>query len=842
MKISQIQMTMVLFFVVFGLFSKPAKTEPVPLSDVVIHSSNATRTVRDIRVQGNYPILSKNIRKQIALQPGAYFNESHLADSIATIEKYLEKNGYYDSQVSITPRFHERYHTVDLIVRIQKGKTYKIRNVMVNGNQSIHARILKNKISRFLRFRPARLKKDLKRIKKMYVKKGFVRARIKVENLQFDDVAGKVDITLSVRENKKLRVEFIGKTVLSRGRLHDIIGLDKQNSYDRYAIRLAKQRLENHYKKNGFAHVDIKTEILKPTPQDILVRYYIHPGLRIELKEIKFEGNKKIGGKKLKSVILSQESALLTRKFFQEKKLIKDQAALRQIYKSKGFFDASIGEVQITENSFGDQKLLLFPIVEGQPYQIGSVHIASDKRKEERYLIKKSDLKTGKDFAQEDIIKAQEKITDILNNQGYAYAHLTTNATINHAHHSVDVDIRVDRGEKVRIGKIIISGNHLTREKVIRKNLKIREGWLFIYQQILDAQLNLRKLGVFSSVRITPLGFEEKKNIIDLIIVVTERKTLSFNIQAGFDNRHLGNGEISFTKYNLFGSARQFNIRGIVGQKYNRGEMTFYSPRVFGASWNLANQYFGEYAIEPNYVSASYGSFINTLKNYGPHWTFGFKEQVIHTEVYESKSNVALLGDSLFDNSFNEFQLSLLFDNRDNFSDPQKGAYILLRNELNTDLSDTSNNFNSIEINASHHQGFFKRFTLNNTLRYWHTFKITQNPRIPVNKLFFLGGADTVRGFEEDGLDPAGGTVAFIYNSELHFRITPSIKLAAFFDAGLLKDDINEIAWSDVRESAGVGLRYFTPIGPIRLDYGFILDRQADEPKSRLHFSFGYFF
>lgn len=842
MRVSRYKITIALFLIVFGLFSKPAKTEPITPSDMVIHGPNATRTVRDIRMHGNYPILSKNIRKQITLQSGAYFNETHLADSIAAITEYLEKNGYHDSNVSITPKLHERYNTVDLIVRIKKGKTYKIRDITVNGNQIVDARVLKNKISRFMRFRSTRLKKDLKRIKKMYVKKGFVRARVKVDNLQFDDAAGKVDITLSVRENKKLRVEFVGKTILSRGRLHGIVGLDKQNSYDRYAIRLAGQRLENHYKKNGFANIDIKTEILKPTPQDILVRYYIHPGRRIELKKIDFQGNKKVSGKKLKSVMLSQESALLTRRFFQEKKLIKDRAALQQLYKSQGFFDANVGEVLVTENKFGDQKSILFPIAEGERYQIGSVRISSTKRKEERYLIKKSGLKTGKDFIQDDIVKAQEEITDVLNNQGYAYANLKNNATINHANHSLDVDITVDRGEKVHIGKIIISGNNLTRENVIRKNLKIREGGLFIYQQILDAQLNLRKLGVFSAVRITLLGFEEKMTVVDLIIVVTERKTLNFNIQGGFDNRHMGSGEISFTKYNLFGAARQFNIRGVVGQKYNRGEMTFYSPRVFGASWNLANQYFGEYAIEPNYVSASYGGFINTLKNYGPHWTFGFKEQIIHTEVYESKSNVALLGDSLFDNSFNEFQLSLLFDNRDNFSDPQKGAYILLRNELNTDLSAVSNNFNSVEINVSHHQGFFKRFTVNNTLRYWHTFKITQNPRIPVNKLFFLGGADTIRGFEEDGLDPTGGTVAFIYNSELHFRITPSVKLAGFFDAGILKDDINNITWDDIRESAGVGLRYFTPIGPIRLDYGFILDRQAGEPQSRLHFSFGYFF
>ena len=220
----------------------------------------------------------------------------------------------------------------------------------------------------------------------------------------------------------------------------------------------------------------------------------------------------------------------------------------------------------------------------------------------------------------------------------------------------------------------------------------------------------------------------------------------------------------------------------------------------------------------------------------------GLKEQITRTDVITSESNTAILGNSLFDNTFNEFEAFFILDTRDNFSDPKKGFYILAKDELNVDLSDFNNVFNTIELNISHYLGLFKSITINNTIRYGHTFKIASSPRIPVNKLFFSGGSDTVRGFTEDGLAPSGGTASLIYNGEVQFALTESLKVAGFFDVGFLIDNMNALSVSDIRESAGFGLRYLTPVGPLRLDYGMILDRIPGEQRQRMHVSFGYFF
>ncbi len=798
--------------------------------------------VRDIKVSGNYPVLAKDIKKVVLLQPGSLLDETLLAQTETVIAEYLTKRGYFESEIHITTKKIPGKNVVDLYVKIKKGKTYRLGKVLIEGNTVFSESQIKNKLNHFAHFKPTRLKKDLKRLRAAYTKKGYVKARVKLDGLTYNDANKKVDIRISIHENKKLSFVIEGKALMTKSHLKQVTGLVERRSYDRYAVEDGALRLERFLRKEGYPDARVESEILKPTPQEIVAVYKIDAGRRVEISDIKFTGNHSIGDKKLKKEMKSTESGLFSRAYFDQRQLLLDHIKILDAYKQNGFFDVEIDLPLVDTNKSGDHKRVVFTVVEGEEYKILAVNINADKDVDKEQLIKKSDLKTGKAYEKKKLDQAKNAITDFLQKEGYAYCEVTTITSVDHDKHGVVIDFDIVRGEKTQIRSILVDGNLVTKESVIKKNLKIKPGEPFYMQKMLDGQLSLRRLGIFNSVRISPVGFEEKQENIDLVVSVIERKTVVLSMQGGFDSRHLVTGEFNFTKHNIFGTAKQFNTRLIGGTKYDRAEMTFFSPRVFGATWNLSNQYFGEYEEEPNFADLNYGGFINTLKNFGSRWTVGFKEQVTHTMVFETKSNVAALGNALFDITLNEFQLTGILDLRDNFSDPQKGVYILAKNEIDTDFGNVGNNFDVLEFNINHYQGFFKRFTLVNTFRFGHIFKLSGTPRVPATKLFFLGGADTLRGFSEDAVNPSGGTVTAIYNTELQLRITDSFKVAGFFDAGILGNDINSLDVDNVRESAGMGLRYFTPLGPIRLDWGFILDRQAGEPANRLHFSFGYFF
>lgn len=798
------------------------------------------RIVRGISVRGNYPFLSKEIKRLIPLQPGSAFRQELLEDSRQSVLEYLEKNGYYDSKVSVTAKPHKRLPLADIKIRIQRGHFYRIRGIEVDGNTAFRDSRIRNKISRGSRFQEKRLKKDIRRIKKLYANNGYVKARIKVEDKTFDDEKKVVNLDLSVRENKKLVLTFSGKKVLSSVRLRDVAALDEKRAYDRYAIGQAEKRIETYYKKSGYPNVEIAPTTFK-RDNVVYIDFEINAGRRVELSNIRFEGNKQIGDGKLKKIIVSRKTQAFSPGIYNERELQKDRLKIFTHYKEQGFLDIQVSEPEVVTNELGDQRLVTFYIDEGKQYRIASVEFYG-LPDESLLFTEKLALRDNKVYNSKRFFQTKDKILENLYDLGYAYTTVGTEVIRNKEEATVNVIFRVEAGEIARVRNIVIKGNYKTKTSIIKQNLEFKPGDLFNYQKVLNSQLNLRKLGIFSNVRVNPLGYADKSNKIDVLIQLLESRTITTNFQVGYDNRSSVRGEVNFTKKNLFGYAKQNNTRFIGGLNFNRVETTFFAPRIFGASLNLSNQYFLEYEDAPIFDAVAYGGFVSILKNFGRRWTIGVRDQITRSEVLENKSNTALLGNSLFDNTLNEFRVFAYFDARDSFSDPQKGVYLYLNNELNVEITNPVNTFNTVEFGASHHKRLLKRVTFNHTLRYGQIFSVYPNATVPFNELFFMGGADTLRGFSEDGANSSGGTLRMIYNAELHLRLADAFKLATFFDAGVLDADFSNVTMSDVRESAGLGIRYFTPVGPIRLDYGFILDRQVNEPRSRLHFSFGYYF
>lgn len=800
------------------------------------------RTIRKLSVSGNYPFLSRKILRFSSLQPGEPYRPEIISQDEKRVAAFFEKEGYYGTKVTIVSSFDDKNYLANLKIKIKKGKTYRLGYVTFNGNTFFNNSYLKNKLFSFTHFRLRKLKKQLKKIEKIYIEKGFVRARVRLTSTEVNHEKRQVDVVVNIKERKRLRLKFVGNRWFSPQTLDDYVTFYQERGYDRFEIERSKKKLINFYHLNGFINVSVETDVDKSKEDEIRIIMNIHEGPRARLKKAIFKGNKTFSKGKLSKIMINKRHTLGRQGFFRQEVVEEDLERIITYYQKNGFFDAQIIDREIIPNKFSDQITLKINLDEGKPYTVETIHFEGNELFETSYLFKKIGLKVGKRYSRKKLKKAEDKIQSMYQEKGYAYMKITSTPELYPETNSTTLTVQIEEGPQTHIGKIVVTGQYYTREKVIRNALKFKKGDLYTYKKILTGQLNLKRLGIFDHVLITPIGVEEENEIVDILVKVTERKSITFDLQAGFDSDKLGSGQITVTKRNIFGLAKQFQFRAIGGFEFDRGEITLYSPRFFGASWNLVNQYFIEYEDDENFNAFSYGGSLGTLKNFGPDWTLLLKTQISHFEIFESQSNQRALKKNLFDNTFAEFSASAVYDRRDNFADPEKGLYFLVSTEFDTDLSNAANNFNISNFNSAYYISFLKRFTLVNTLRLGKLFRISGSPRIPATKLFFMGGNDTVRGFDEDAINSSGGTTSIIYNAELQYRVFGDFKIAGFFDAGSLTERFSDISRNTIRRSAGVGVRYFTPVGPIRLDYGFVLDKKPGEKGQRFHFSFGHFF
>jgi outer membrane protein insertion porin family len=224
---------------------------------------------------------------------------------------------------------------------------------------------------------------------------------------------------------------------------------------------------------------------------------------------------------------------------------------------------------------------------------------------------------------------------------------------------------------------------------------------------------------------------------------------------------------------------------------------------------------------------------------------------------WEFDRNSFVMGDSaaadaasLRDDTISRITLSGSFDSRDNFSDPRRGFFTLGTVDIFNEIKGNKADFFRFSWQGEHDGTFLERLTLSTSVRFARIQTIGSNVSVPTNELLYLGGEDTIRGFSEDSLGPVnaggqavGGRTRWVWNEELRVRLWRTLQWALFFDMGSLTNSFSQIAWSqNVRRSTGFGLRYVTPVGPLRLDYGIKLDRKTGESFGHVHFTFGYVF
>ncbi len=613
------------------------------------------------------------------------------------------------------------------------------------------------------------------------------------------------------------------------------------------------QKIIDIYQENGYYNVKVKYKISKPVHHRVNIEIIIHEGKKLKIKKVKFIGNKHISARKILKHIYTRPyniflSWMTGTGYLKKSELEKDVKRIENYYFTEGYVRAKVFDpiVKIVKNKYIK---VIFRIEEGKRYKFGKVNIQDNKLtpKQKKELLKKLECQSGEYFSNKKIHDDIQFLTDYYGDMGYAFADVNPITRIYDDNLTVDVNFKIERGHLYKFREIHIVGNTYTRDKVIRRALRIYEQSKYTVTGLERSRGNLKRTGYFSQVDITTK--KVSNNEIDATVRVKEQQTGSFTIGGGYSSadNFIFTGSIS--KNNLFGKGYNLNFYANISSDYSRYNISYTDPAILDTKVSAG---FSLYAIDEEYDN------YNTLKrgfgfNFGAPindfvlWKLGyfFESVDVYNIAYDAPDYIK---DEEGKQHTSAITFSLEKDTTDDFYFPTRGVRQKFLLELSGDYLGGDENFYKLIGESTWFKKLKKHLVFDFRLRLGYIGSYFGST-IPSWEKFYVGGVNTIRGFkfgkagprDENG-DVKGADKEIITNTELRFPILEDIGLRGvlFYDMGKGYDK-GEFDL-DLRKSVGAGISWRSPMGPIVIYWGYNLSPKSDEKRSVFHFSMGKLF
>ena len=436
--------------------------------------------------------------------------------------------------------------------------------------------------------------------------------------------------------------------------------------------------------------------------------------------------------------------------------------------------------------------------------------------------------------------------------KGYAYNRVEPLVRENPGDLTVDIDFQIQKNQLVTFERITISGNEGTRDKVIRRQLEMKEGDLFSAQALQRSSRNLYRLDYFDDVSINSTeGSDSSK--MNLAIDVKEHSTAAFSVGAGYSSYNNLFGTVSIYQNNLFGTGKKLKAEATLGGSSTNYTLSFTDPWMFDRPLAGGFDIFRDEADYDDYDRTTIGFALRMgYPIFKDTWLTGrylFQDiEIYNLETVVSNEIKRFEGGSLS----SSFSLQLVRDTRDRIFNPTEGSNNIITVTQAGGILGGDNHYTQYIVNS----GWFIPLPIEG-----FTFFVrgkggymTENQEngLPSYEKFYLGGIDSVRGYEWYSISPKdpvtgddiGGEKMALFNVEIIFPLfkEAGVMGVVFFDQGNVWSDTEDYDLGDLRKSYGAGIRYYSPLGPMRLEWGKTLDPIEGDPESQWEFSIGSFF
>jgi outer membrane protein insertion porin family len=569
---------------------------------------------------------------------------------------------------------------------------------------------------------------------------------------------------------------------------------------------------------------------------------------KLKVSSLTFQGNRSFTDRQLRKVMLTRPSRFLSRSYYYSDVLRDDLENLVLFYQQNGYLEAQITDTTIATDTAKQVVDIRIFISEGELTRVEGVTVLGNTVFADSLLLQKIGMAVDEPFRRTRLQEAALSLLTLYANQGYLEAEVVPDVRINPETHRALIDFIIQEKTQFTIAEIRMDGLKKTKPQVVRRELLFHTGEVIKYSHLLESQRRLYLTGLFGSVFVRPQaaasGDSTKK---DILIELQEAESIEFNLAAGYGSVEKARGRIEFFNTNWRGTARKFGLATKASFISRSIEGSFTEPRTLGLPWRTDLNLLMEYLEEPSYNLNRIGARLVVGRGFGKRSTASVtyrheRAELRHVEVSPVPADL--------ESNLRSLALSLIFDTRDNLFNSTRGVYVEWKNELaGSFLSGTDTFVRSVGRLKFFHP--LRGSTIvGSALEIGWMDVFGRSKDIPLNERFYAGGPNSLRGFgyqlvgplDSEG-HPLGGRFKLVWNLlEIRQVLYKMMGLALFTDVGNVWSQPEGSHLSDLRASAGIGLRANTPVGMVRLDYSINLEPKKGEPQARLYFNMGQAF
>ena len=678
-------------------------------------------------------------------------------------------------------------------------------------------------------------------------------------DVKFDaeEVPGGYRLTIIVTEKPIVSsVKIEGNKEVESADVRAAVTVKERSLFNEDQVKESTLKVLEVYQNKGFFDTKVDSKVEEDPDGSIRVAFRVTEGEKLKIVRIRIEGNLYFKEKAVLKVMDTKKegffSFLTESGTFKKDVLENDIRKIEALYQNAGFLDSKISNPVTKRGTKGLE--VTINVFEGRQYRVGEIRFAGVSDIPEEELRKTVKLKQGEIFNRETLLGDLLELTTRQNDKGYAQALVSPLVEKRKDYPVADVTFKTDRGGIFHFGKVEITGNVKTHDRIIRRELEVRDGQLYTATGLKDSKDNLNRVSYFKDIKITTTPAKTPAEM-DVKVDIQEGPTGTLSGGAGYSSLDKIFGVVQLTENNLFGRGWKASLSTQFGARRTVYQLNFRDPHLFDTDYSLLLSAYKTDVRYEDFRRRASGGTIGLGYQFSKFVGASLSLRVDETQITDMGAAVSSILKDEFSKGWQKthsLSTTVTRNTTDKPLDPSKGSVQSVTLEYAGGPLGGDSDFVKYFLNAKIYRPLWAPAVISANFLWGHTVS-TVGGRVPIFERYFLGGPYSIRGFKSRTVSPKdpntgeliGGNKELFMNVEYIVPIVAEygFKAVFFFDTG---NAYRQSDWpwegQPLKTAAGAGLRWYSPMGPLRFEWGWNLNPKPGEDKMVAEFTIGTVF